>query len=337
MVVALLPQHQESRFPERGEVRPGRARWSPCSEAVELLDSAGGPFDSSAYRACWTQSLPGWRDVSYGAQMRNGTRAAVSLLLHGGHAESIPYNYGTIVATRPLHDEQVGSFLEAARTSCGADQLVARSVPIRPAPSICHVGARIAGWTSVVYLEKGGALESRFAQKARQSIRKAARAGAEIDATTDPEGFLPLYAATSTGHWMRYPEELIKSLSHTGVARFFNVRLDSACVASVMVLTSSQHWMAWLAAQNDRGRDIDANYFAWGNMLAAAQQTRVAGVNLGISLGMPGVAHFKRRFDAIEVPVLEYRVMPWAERARLRAIDFKSKGLRRARRLARRA
>lgn len=318
-------------------MKPGRARWSPCSEAVELLDSAGGPFDRSAFRDCWTQSFQGWRDASYGAQMRDGTRAAVSLLQLDRMVESIPNNYGTIVSTRPLHEDQVRSFLEAARISCGADHLIARSVPLRPTPSICHVGARIAGWTSVVYLEKGGALEPRFAQKARHSIRKAARAGAELAATTDPDGFLPLYAASSTDHWMRYPEELVRCLARARVARFFDVRLDSACIASVMVLTSSHHWMAWLAAQNDRGREIDANYFAVGNMLAAAQRARVAGVNFGISLGMPGVAHFKRRFDAIEVPVVEYQVMPWAERTRLRAKVLKLRGLRRARRLVRRA
>jgi hypothetical protein len=50
---------------------------------------------------------------------------------------------------------------------------------------------------------------------------------------------------------------------------------------------------------------------------------------------MPGVAHFKRRFDAIEVPVIEYRVMPWVERARLRARLLTRRGLRRARRLLR--
>ncbi|HET6361707.1 MAG TPA: GNAT family N-acetyltransferase [Gemmatimonadota bacterium] len=268
--------------------------------------------------------------------MRNGTRAAVSLLQLDKTVESIPYNYGTIVATRQLNEDQVLSFLDAARISCGADHLIARSVPLRPAPSVCHVGSRIAGWTSVVYLEKGGVLEPRFAQKARHSIRKAARAGAELNATADPEGFLPLYAASSTGHWMRYPEELIRRLARADVARFFDVRLESACIASVMVLTSSHHWMAWLAAQNEQGRAIDANYFAWGEMLSAAQRARVAGVNLGISLGMPGVAHFKRRFDAIEVPVVEYRVMPWAERARLRAKVLKLRGLRRARRLVRR-
>lgn len=329
MVVALLPLHQAA-------VRLRGPRWSPCPEALELLDEAGGPFDLSLYRRSWTESVPGWRDVSYGAEMGNGTRAAVALLQSDRLAESMPNNYGSILATRQLFEHEVRSFLEEARLSCGAHRLIARSVPLRPAPSACHVGGRIAGWTSVVYLEKGGALESRFAQKTRRSIRKAARAGAETVATSDPEGFLPLYRAASTGYWMRYPEALIRALARAGPARFFDVRLGPDCVASVMVLTSGSHWMAWLAAQDDRGRAIDANYFAVGSVLAAAQRARVAGVNFGISHGMPGVARFKRRFDAIEVPVIQYEVMPWLERARAHATAFTRREARRARRRLRR-
>jgi hypothetical protein len=183
-----------------------------------------------------------------------------------------------------------------------------------------------------VHLEKGGALETRYAQKARHSIRKATHAGAEAVVSGDPEGFLLLYQAASITHWMQYPAVLIRALAKAGVARFFDVRLGEDCVASVMVLTSCTHWMAWLAAQNDRGRAIDANYFAVGAMLAAAQRARVAGVNLGISQGMPGVAHFKRRFDAFDVPVVEYRVMPVVERARFRMTILARSGMRWGRR-----
>lgn len=328
-MVALLPLLETF-------VRLGRPRWTPCPEALDLLDSAGGPFDRSAYRRSWTESFPGIRDVSYGGQMRNGTRAAVSLLQRGRLAESTPNNYGSILATRQLAGFQVRSFLEEARLSCGAQRLAARSVPLRPTPYACHAGAKVVGWTSVVHLEKGGALEARFAQKTRHSIRKAMRAGAQAVATSDPDGFLPLYMTASIGHWMHYPEILIRALAQNGVARFFDVRLGPDTVASVMVLTSATHWMAWLAAQNYRGRAIDANYFAVGAVLAAAQRAHVAGVNLGISLGMPGVAHFKRRFDAVDVPVVEYQVMPWSERLRVRATAFTHLGLRRARRLMRR-
>jgi hypothetical protein len=118
---------------------------------------------------------------------------------------------------------------------------------------------------------------------------------------------------------MRYPDALIRALALARAARFFDVRLGSECVASVMVITSADHWIAWLAAQDARGRSIDANYLAVGEMLAAAQRSAVPAVNLGISLGMPGVAHFKRQFDAIEVPLVEYRAASWAARARARA------------------
>ena len=298
-----------------------------------MLDVSGGPFDQRAYRDGWTRTFPEWRDASFGAELTDGTRAAVSLLQRGRIAESTPNAYGTIVAGRQLGEREIHSFLEAARAACGAGELVVRSVPIRPSPHTSHVGARVRGWTSVVYIEKGGTLEPRFTHKARHSIRKAAGAGAEVVATRDPEGFLPLYAAASARHWMRYPDALIRSLALARVARFFDVRLASDCVASVMVVTSSNHWIAWLAAQDARGRSIDANYLAVGEMLAAAQRSAVPAVNLGISLGMPGVAHFKRQFDAIEVPLLEYRLASWAERARARTANVRRRGLRRIGRL----
>ena len=303
-------------------------RWSFHSPSLALLEDAG-PFDHSAYRDSWIDAFPEWRDVSFAARMADGTRAAVSLLQRDRIAESIPHNYGTLVASRPLGEREAEAFLEQARAACGARQLIARSVPLRPTPGTCHSGARVRGWSSVVYIEKGGVLEPRYGQSARHSIRKAAGAGAEILPTSDPAGFLPLYATASSNHWMQYPERLIRSLASAGIVRFFDVRLGSDCVASVLVLTSRNHWTAWLAAQNERGRSIDANYFAVGQMLAAAQRASVPGVNLGISLGMPGVAHFKRQFDCIEIPLVEYRLAPWSERARDQAGIIARRGARR--------
>jgi hypothetical protein len=298
-----------------------------------MLEISGGPFDQRAWRDSWVESFPEWRDASFGGELADGTRAAVSLLRRGRMVESTPSAYGTIVAGRQLGEMEVRSFLEAARSACGAGDLVARSVPLKPDPRTCHFGASVRGWTSVVYIEKGGTLTPRFTHKARHSMRKAAGAGAEVVATRNPEGFLPLYAAAAANHWMRYPDALVRSLARARVARFFDVRLGANCVASVMVVTSMNHWIAWLAAQDARGRSIDANYLAVGEMLAAAQRWAVPAVNLGISLGMPGVAHFKRQFDAVEVPLVEYRVASWTERARAGTLRLKRRGLRRIARL----
>ena len=309
--------------------------WRPCPEAIRELETHGGPFDSLAFRQAWIRSFPGWRDVSFGAEMADGTRAAISLLLRDGVAESLPNNYGTVVTTREwgFGEEEMTSFLEVARRACGADRLIARSVPIRPDPSSLHIGARVGGWTSVVYLDRAGDLSTRYARKARRSIRIARDAGADVAPTDDPSGFARLYEISSEDHWMRYPRDLIDELADSGVARFHDVLVGTDRVASVMVLTSPRHWIAWMAAQDDRGREINANYLATGSMLMAAQRSGVAAVDLGVSAGMPGVAHFKRRFDAVEVPVVEYRVSTTSVRMRSTLTMSGRKALRRARRL----
>lgn len=310
-----------------------RGQWRPQPHALALLDDFGGPFDQQAYRDSWVEAFPEWRDASFGGELADGTQAAVSLLQRGRVVESMPHAYGTIVASRQLGEREIRSFLQAARTSCGAGEMVCRSVPLRPGPGTCHVGSIVRGWTSVVYVEKSGDLASRFTKNARRSMRKAADAGAEIVETRDPDGFLPLYAAASTRHWMRFPDALIRSLARGGVARFFDVRLGERCVMSVMVLTSGNHWMDWLAAQDSRGRSIDANYMAVGEVLAAAQRHAVPAVNLGISLGMPGVAHFKRQFDTVEVPLVEYRIASRPARARAHIVRLSRRGFSRIRRL----
>lgn len=308
--------------------------WRPLPQARAMLDASGGPFDQQAWRESWVEAFPEWRDASFGGELVDGTRAAVSLLQRDRIAESTPNGYGTIVADRQLGEREIRSFLESARDSCGAGELIARSVPLESGPLTSHVGAVVRGSTSVVYTERGAPLAPRFTHKARHSMRKAIGAGAEVVPTRDPEGFLPLYAAASANHWMRYPDLLVRSLARARVARFFDVRLGEECVASVMVVTSRNHWIAWLAAQDARGRSIDANYLAVGEMLAAAQRSAVPAVNLGISLGMPGVAHFKRQFGAVEVPLVEYRLASWTERARARTARIRRRALRRVGRRA---
>jgi len=314
-------------------------RWRTSPDVLQDLETRGGPFDSEAFRRAWIRSYPGWSDASFGAEMADGTRAAISLLVRDGAAESMPNNYGSVVTSRGwgFGEEEMRSFLEAARDACGANGLVARSVPVRPDPSSHHVGSRVGGWTSVVYLGRGADLAARFAFKARRSMRIAIEAGAEIEQTADPSGFTRLYQTTSRDHWMRYPDALIEELAAEGIARFFDVSLGGDRVASVMVLRSASHWIAWMAAQDARGREINANYLATGQMLDTAQRSGVTAVDLGVSTGMAGVAHFKRRFDAVDVPVLEYRIVSITERMTSTIGRLGRRILGRARRISRRS
>jgi hypothetical protein len=315
--------------------RSGSRAWREDAGALGLLAGAG-PFDSPEFRRLWLRSFPAWRDVSYGAGRSDGTRAAVALLAYGREtAESIPFNYGGVVASKPLGPTEIERFLEAARRSAGVRRITVRSVPVLPVDGTRHTGGAVRGWTSVVYLGKGAALESRFAQKARRSIRIARAAGAEVIVTDEPDAFLDLYGGSAADHCLQYPDDLIQGLAREGAARFFDVQVEHARVSSVLALTSRSHWMAWLAAQDETGRRVHGNYLAVSALLKEAARSGIRAVDLGISHGLPpGVAHFKQRFDSVYVPVAEHRVSTasarlndWARARRSRVVAAASRRL----------
>ena len=283
-------------------------RWTAEPAALELLERHGGPFDLAAFRACWIASFTSDIDVSWGGRLKDDTRAAIALMKSGPVVESFPLNYGGIVATRPLWPREAHAFLNAARRSAHSRWIMARSVPLGPPDSVCHFGSPIGGWTSVVRVAKGTDMEGTFAHKARRAIRAAETAGGRSTTTRQPEAFLRLYREESRRHIYRYPEDLILILARHRMAWFHEVELEGSTVASVMALRAPTHWMAWLAAQNDQGRAINANYLALAGLIRAASEDGIPAINLGISTGMPGVARFKRRFGAVAVPVTQDRI-----------------------------
>jgi hypothetical protein len=242
--------------------------------------------------------------VSWGGRLDGDTRAAVALIRKGDTAESLPLNYGGIVATRRLQPREVRDLLRAARRAAGSRWLVVRSVPLGRGNPAGHIGARVAGWTGVVWTPRACEVEATFTHKCRRALNAAREAGAHHVVETDPERFLDLYRAVAGSHIYRYPDHLIRALAQEGLARFHEVELDGDRIASVLVLPGSSHWTAWLAAQDSRGREVNGNYLAVAGLMETASAAGVPAVNLGISAGMPGVALFKRRFGAVDVPVL---------------------------------
>src|SRR5829696_6287221 len=107
--------------------------WTDYPQALEQLAGAG-PFHEKAFREAWVSAWPGWCDVSYGARRGDGTLAAVALLAKDGVAESVPFNYGGVVASRPLGGLEISSFLHVARKRARAKRLIARSIPVHPTP-----------------------------------------------------------------------------------------------------------------------------------------------------------------------------------------------------------
>jgi hypothetical protein len=281
-------------------------RWHSNYGALQLLEERGGPFLPQTVRSSFVNAYAGWSDVSLGAQMDDGTVAAVGLIGSGGRVESMPFSYGGVVASRRLLAHEVESLLEFARRSAKAQSLFCSAIPVGADDATRHDGGVVAGWSQAVYLPKGHPPRTRWAYKARRAIRTALDAGAFARVDSEPVHFLRLYRPAAESHLYRFPDRLIEALAATGSLSFYEVLLEGAVVSSVAALRGKSHWIAWLAAQDDLGRKISGNYLAVSALLEDAYSRGVHAVNLGISTGMPTVEHFKHRFDAVEVPVIRH-------------------------------
>jgi hypothetical protein len=281
-------------------------KWIRDATALALLDHSGEPFNLGGYRRAWT-GVTSWRDVSFGARAEDGTLAAVALLRRRGSAQSLPLGYGGIAATRALHDTEASALLSAARHAARAYELRAFSVPVDPAAPQ-HGGGRVYGSTSVVYLDPETPIQAGFTKKGRSTIKRALRAGGVArSGGENPEPFLRLYRRASQAWGTAYPFAVLRRLAAAGLLRLYDVELNGAIESSVAALPADRHWMYWLAAQSDRGRKAELGYLAVEALISDAHSEGAVAVNLGASAGLPGVAHFKRQFGSVDVPVIEHR------------------------------
>lgn len=270
-----------------------------------MLEREGGPFERAAYRSAYVSLDSTVVDASFGAQTEDGSLAAVALLSNGVVAESMPLGYGGVHSTRNLARGEVDALLAAARRAAGARLLIVRAL---------EGAGRVMATTSIVPLSTSPA--ERIEKKGRQSIRRAERAGCRVTTTSDPSGFLRLHRQVEGSRAARYPETLLRLLADRGVLAFYDVTCEGDVVSSLAALTAGTHWMYWLAAQNARGREVEAGYPAVAALLQDAYAAGAAFVNLGASTGLPGVAAFKRRLGGVDRPVLELVSAPATARAR---------------------
>lgn len=265
----------------------------------------GGPFEGSTYRSAYLSGDGAFVDVSFGAQAADGALAAVALLSNGLVAESMPLGYGGVRSTRSLARDEVDALLTAARRAAGVGLLIVRAL---------EGTGRVMATTSIVPLDTPPA--ERIEKKGRQSIRRAERAGCRVVRTSDPSGFLRLHRQVESLRAARYPEALLRLLAERGALTFYDVACEGDVVSSLAALAGGSHWMYWLAAQDERGRDVEAGYPAVAALLQDAYEAGAVFVNLGASAGLPGVAAFKRRLGGIDRPVLELVSAPASVRAR---------------------
>jgi len=282
--------------------------WIPDPGALDLLLTPRGPFAAPACRNAVVQAGLGWRDLSVGGVLEDGTRAALPLLAAGRSGDSLPFGYGGIVATRKLSALETSTFLEMVARQGGLRVVSVRAIP--PLGAIpAHAGGTVIASTHLVPLDPMSEPARAFAPKAAQSIRRAIHAGCEVRVGADPRAALTLYRDAAAARRIRYPDVLVRLLAEAGVAFFYDVWIGTDPIATVVTLRNQDHWMYWIAAQNALGRKVEAGYLALSRMIQDAHAAGAQAVNLGASAGLPGVAMFKRRLGGIEVPVIEYRFM----------------------------
>jgi hypothetical protein len=83
-------------------------------------------------------------------------------------------------------------------------------------------------------------------------------------------------------------------LAAAGLLKLYASELDGAVAASVAALIGDRHWMYWLAAQSNAGRNAELGYLALAVLIEDAQISGATAVNLGASAGLPGRGRWAR-------------------------------------------
>jgi len=282
-----------------------RTGWRFDVGATSDLAPLGPPFADPRFLAALEDLDAGWSTQTLGAALEDGTRAVLSLGIKGSRAESVPYGYGGIVADRALEATEVASLLKLVCARLEVRTIRCRYVPLPVAGRPAHACGTVVASTPVVPLAPDQDVEAGLAKRARQSIRRARRAGVVVSASSDPAAFLRIYADASKRFSSVYPRRLTSLLAEAGLGRVYDAAIDGEVVASAYVLMGGTEWMYWLAGQTERGRLVEAGYPLVAELLSDARTAGVRWVNLGASTGLPGVASFKRRMNGVDLPVIE--------------------------------
>jgi hypothetical protein len=281
--------------------------WHLDADAATALAPPDGPFADPRFLAALERFDHRLATHRVGAVAHDGARAALTVARKGSEAESIPFGYGGILADRSLEESEVTALLRLTARHLDVRKVRSRYLPLPIRGRPAHAGGRVIASTSVVeFASSADDVESRLAKKARQSIRRASRAGVIIRAGTDPAAFLDVYSYASRRFQSVYPARLITFLAESGLGRVYDAVVGDRVVASAFALTGSAEWMYWLAAETECGRQVEAGYPVVAQLLADARDAGAHFVNLGASTGLPGVAKFKRRMAGVDLPVIEH-------------------------------
>jgi CelD/BcsL family acetyltransferase involved in cellulose biosynthesis len=153
-----------------------------------------------------------------------------------------------------------------------------------------------------------------FQKRNRSVIRKAFEAGAVarvVSGIKPAETLHSLYRKQARG-WRghsSYPYRLVEACStYSGrpFAQIWQALIDDEIHSSLLSLYDGHEVFPWLMGSTPESRRTGINNFLLSELIRDACSKRVDRVNLGGSMGDPGIEHFKRAFGAVKTPTVQY-------------------------------
>jgi hypothetical protein len=153
-----------------------------------------------------------------------------------------------------------------------------------------------------------------YQKRNRNIIRKAIKAGTVARVASGPKPAGTLYglyrglARRWRGH-SAHPYRLIEACAtYSGrpFAQIWQAVIDGDVHGSLLAIYDDEEVFPWLMGSTPRSRTLGVNNFLVSELIRDACNRGLARVNLGGSMGNPGIEHFKRALGATKVPAIHY-------------------------------
>jgi CelD/BcsL family acetyltransferase involved in cellulose biosynthesis len=167
-----------------------------------------------------------------------------------------------------------------------------------------------------------------YQKRNRQVIRKAMSAGTAVSVVSGPKAANTLHGlyARQARRWRRhkpYKYRLIEGCAtYEGRAftQMWQATIDGVVHSSLLAFYDDREVFPWLMGSTPESRGLGVNNYLVSEIIRDACNRGLARVNLGGSMGDPGIEHFKRALGGVKTPTYHYiwdsRVMSMARRVR---------------------
>jgi CelD/BcsL family acetyltransferase involved in cellulose biosynthesis len=343
--------------PPRG-IQRARLLASPAPRDEWLALLAADPEALPFQHPGWTDAVlatTGGRDASRLYALPSGVRAVLPAIARRGPVPlataSLPHGWGMgglVVPAEDLAESDVAAVFADLAASGGL------RTDLRPAPrrAAAYTAAAPPGVLSLPHtahvLDLSGGFEAvweqRFSSKARRAVRKAERAGVQVE--EDATGRLvpvfdelyrrsvrrwaeqqhePVWLARLRAHRSDPARKFAAVAEHLGAAcRLWVASLDGRPVAGMITLHLGPHAVYWRGAMDkELAGPVRANDLLHRTAVERSVAEGARYYHLGDSAPGSGLAQFKESLGAVPVPYAAYR----SERLPLTTVDAALRGM----------